>query len=603
MRKHILFALIALLAGFQFLNAIPARPGKFTVTQPDGTRITLRQHGDEWGHWLTDASGRMVRADEDGFYRVVPAAEATLIRQQAVENRKVRRQMRAQAHSAALAASNTPVAIGKKHFLVILVSFTNKSFSKKDDANAAFSAMLNEPGYSANGATGSARDFYYDNSHGIFEPVFDVYGPVQLDTTYSYYGQNDSQGNDRRPEEAVIQGCRKLNEEIDFSRYDNDGDGKVDLVFMYYAGKGEADGGTTTTIWPHQWNISAAGKHLELDGVTVDSYACTSELNGEGSMCGIGAACHEFAHAMGLPDFYDTDYDTNGLAAGLFSFSTMDSGPYNNKGRTPPYFNIEERIMLGWLDRDEAIREFPKSGTYTLPSVHEDIAYMTPTDQEGEYFMYESRVATGWDAALPAHGLLVYHVDKSDRRVKVGYMTTPARNLWDHAMEWNNINENGSHPCFYIVPAADQDNLSFGYYSMGDGYYFDENQAPRIPFPGEDQVTEYVPMSWNGVEGEVTFHHISYAGGVVSLYADLPREEMDFVSIADTGSYRAGDRFSFELVLPEGVEVPSSVVWYYDDEPAGADSVTLTAGQHTVEARLTSADGHRSVVSLEITVE
>ena len=78
---------------------------------------------------------------------------------------------------------------------------------------------------------------------------------------------------------------------------------------------------------------------------------------------------------------------------------------------------------------------------------------------------------------------------------------------------------------------------------------------------------------------------------------------MDFVSIADTGSYRVGDRFSFELVFPEGVEAPSSVVWYYDDEPAGADSVTLTAGPHTVEARLTSADGHRSVVSLEITVE
>ena len=603
MRKHILFALIALLAGFQILNAIPARPGKFTVTQPDGTRITLQQHGDEWGHWLTDASGRMVRADEDGFYRVVPTAEATLIRQRAVENRKVRRQMRAQAHSAALAASDTPVAIGQKRFLVILVSFTNKSFSKKDDANAAFSAMLNEPGYSANGGTGSARDFYYDNSHGIFEPVFDVYGPVQLDTTYFYYGQNDSQGNDVRPEEAVIDGCRKLDEEIDFTRYDNDGDGKVDLVFMYYAGKGEADGGVSTTIWPHQWELSSAGKQLKLDGVSIDSYACTSELNGNGSMCGIGAACHEFGHALGLPDFYDADYEDNGLAAGLFFFSTMDSGSYNNLGRTPPYFNIEERILLGWLDRDEVIREFPKSGTYTLPSVHGNMAYMTPTDQEGEYFLYEGRTATGWDASLPAHGLLVYHVDKSDRRVRVNGMTTTARKIWENALYWNLVNESGSHPCFYIVPAADQENLMFGYYSYGGYYYFDESQSARIPFPGADKVTEYVPLSWNGVEGEISFRNISYEGDVVSLFAKLPTDELEFATIADAGSYRAGDRFSFDLVLPDGVEAPASVRWYFDDEPAGADSVTLTAGQHTVDAYLTSADGHRSVVSLEITVE
>ena len=97
----------------------------------------------------------------------------------------------------------------------------------------------------------------------------------------------------------------------------------------------------------------------------------------------------------------------------------MDSGSYNNNGRTPPYFNIEERVLLGWLNWDEVVREFPKSGTYTLPSVHENIAYMTPTDQDGEYFLYECRGTNGWDAALPAHGLIVYHVYKSDRKVRL----------------------------------------------------------------------------------------------------------------------------------------------------------------------------------------
>ena len=604
MRKSILIALIALLSGFQLLNAVPARPGKFTVTQPDGTRITLRQHGDEWGHWLTNASGQMVRADEDGFYRVVPAAEAAAIRQQAVERRALRRQAQAQvrARRAVRANAGSPVAIGQKHFLVILVEFTNKSFVAGEGTNDAFTALLNEQGYSVNGATGSARDFYYDNSHGFFEPIFDVYGPVQLDTTYAYYGQNDSQGNDKRPEEAVIDGCRKLNAEIDFSRYDNDGDGEVDLVFMYYAGKGEADGGSSTTIWPHQWEISAAGQHIVLDGKVINSYACTSELSGNGKMCGIGTACHEFGHAMGLPDFYDTDYDDNGQAAGLFFFSTMDSGSYNNDGRTPPYFNIEERLLLGWLDRDEVIREFPKSGTYTLPSVDENIAYMTPTDQDGEYFLYECRGSNGWDAGLPANGLVVYHADKSDRKVRVYSSTPSARSLWDNWETWNAINENGSHPCFYVVPAPDPENLMYGYtYSQYyGGYYFDEDCCPEIPFPGAKNVTAFVPKSWNGVESPISFSNISYADDAVSMYVKVPTGDLDFVTIADAGSYRAGDRFTFALVRAEDVEAPVSVDWYYDDEPAGADSVTLTAGTHTVEAHLAFADGARQVLTLEI---
>ena len=311
--KKILFALVALTASLQ-LMAIPARPGRFTVTQPDGTRLVLQRHGDEWGHWLTDASGRMVVQDEDGYYRPARGITVDEIRRNGAARRALANQRRA----ARRAAETGPVAIGRKHFLVILVEFTNKHFSTSDDPKAAFTALLNEKGYSVNGGTGSARDYYYDNSHGLFEPVFDVYGPVQTDTTYAYYGANSPGGDDLRPEEAVIEGCRKLDEEIDFTRYDNDGDGKVDLVFMYYAGKGEADGGASNTIWPHQWEISSAGKSLELDGMVIDSYACTNEVTNN-RMCGIGTACHEFAHAMGLPDFYDTDYEDNGMSAGLFS--------------------------------------------------------------------------------------------------------------------------------------------------------------------------------------------------------------------------------------------------------------------------------------------
>ena len=601
MRKNILLALAALFCGFQVMTAIPAYPGKIEYIQPDGTKIVLRQHGDEFAHWTTDAAGRLVTLAEDGFYRPAQDLSVADILRRGATRRAAARQRRA-----ALRASGSPVAIGKKHFLVILVEFSNKQFSTSADPQAAFTALLNEKGYSVNGGTGSARDYYYDNSHGLFEPVFDVYGPVQLDNTYAYYGANDYNGDDKRPEEAIIDGCKKLDADIDFTRYDNDGDGKVDLVFMYYAGKGEADGGASNTIWPHQWSLDEAGKSLTLDGMVINSYACTNEVQGSGAysgkMCGIGTACHEFAHAMGLPDFYDTDYETNGQAGGLFGFSTMDGGSYNNDGRTPPYFNFEERILLGWL-KESDYREFSTAGTYTIPSVDENVAYRTPTDMDGEYFVYECRGSNGWDAGLDAHGMIVYHVDKSNRTVRLAYGSSTARNLWDNWSDSNSVNENGSHPCFYIIPAADQSNLMYGFYSYAGSYYFDDSYSPDIPFPGSKNVTGYTPKSWNGVEGSVTFSHIAYAGNRVTLTATIPYDGLDYPTIADSGAYRAGDRFTFALVRPEALEAPASVVWYYDDEPAGADSVTLTAGPHTVDARLTYADGRQAVVSLEITVQ
>ena len=443
--KRVILVAAALLSSLLCLG-IPAHPGTFVHVQPDGTTLTLRRVGDEWGHSIIDVhTGRTLRLDADGWYREESEASAR-------QRRATARSRRSTAHRVRAARSGEPIAVGQKHFLVVLVEFSGLSFTVKNPQEA-FRSLLNEHGYSANGGVGSARDFYYDNSHGYFEPIFDVFGPVPLPNTYSYYGANDSDGNDLRAEQAVIEACRALDGDVDFSQYDNDGDGYVDMVFMYYAGYGEADDDNDdeNTIWPHQWYIeSGAGKTVTLDGVKLDSYACTNERIGSGSrrgtMCGIGTACHEFGHAMGLPDFYDTDYKTNGLSDGLYSYSTMCSGSYNNDGRTPPYFNMMERIMLGWKSETD-LREFSASGYVTLPSIDENVAYRIPTEQDGEFFILECRGNNGWDAALPGHGLLVYHADQSERLVSIstyvnGKQTNvqvSASELWNNWMELNSI--------------------------------------------------------------------------------------------------------------------------------------------------------------------
>ena len=581
MKRHLLLALVALFACFQVMDAIPAYPGKIIVTQPDGTRLEVRLHGDEWGHWMTNAAGQMVRQDTDGYYRVIPEGEADAIRRQASARRD--------AHRHARRVPSGGAALGQRHFLVILVEFADLAF-QPENTKDAFENLLNEPGYSFNGATGSARDFYYENSSGRFEPIFDVYGPVCLANDKTYYGGKNATGTDERVEEAIVEACQALDGDIDFTRYDSDGDGKVDLVFMYYAGYGQADSNDKEAIWPSQWQLTTEGYDLVLDGVRIDSYACSNERVGYGSsqgkLAGIGTVCHEFGHAMGLPDFYDTDnYGSGGSAGGLYSYSLMDNGSYNNEGRTPPYFSFFERMMLGWVD-ESAFLEFSATGNYEIPAVTENAAYRILTEKDGECFIIENRPKAGWDMYLPAWGMLVYHLDQSDNPVSSD-MT--ARDLWENWTTYNNINSYGNHPCYYLVPAFDPTSLDCSYY---------EN---RIPFPWKD-VDSYTPVSWNDIESLYSLSGITFSNKKLTLHVGVPTGEVDYVTIATAGTYHAGDRFTFSLVVPEGVEAPASVDWYYDDEPAGADAVTLTAGAHTIEAYLTFADGRKSVLTLEIEV-
>ena len=586
--KKILFTLLVALCCCS-VSAVPAYRGWLYFTQPDGSVIKLRQQGDEFCHWLSDEDGNAVEKGEDGYYHVVSPSF--------VQARKAAgRIRRAAVNSARRSPAKAGVASGQKHFLVILVQFTDVqfNFSSGDAARQAFHNLLNQPGYSANGAHGSARDYYYDNSHGVFEPIFDVYGPVTLAYDQAHYGGNDSQGLDLLPEDAVIEGCQALSSQINFSQFDNDNDGKVDLVFMYYAGKGEADGGGADCIWPHQWDLTSAGKSFTLGGKKIDSYACTNELIGYGSlngtMCGIGTACHEFGHAMGLPDFYDTDYDTfNGEAGGLYDYSTMCSGSYNDEGRRPPYFNMEERILLGWLNAS-AITEITHSGTYSLTSVDDNVAYKSATDMDGEYFLYECRTKTGWDADIPEAGLIVYHVDKSTRQVQIYGRKVTAQNLWDNWILYNSINENGSHPCFYVVPAGAQTNYNYS--------------GIKFAFPGAAKKYEFTPISWNGVESEVKLSNIAFSSNTVSFFAEAPSVDLNYNVIENPGNgvYTAGASFALNLIESTAQPV-SSVQWYFDDEPVSGSSVPLSAGTHVVEAHLTLTSGETKILELTIVAQ
>ena len=445
-----------LTAALSWADRAPKTP--FQYIQPDGSVITLVNHGDEFHHWTT-YNGRLVEQDEQGFYR--PASRMVFDSQEAAGKER-----RRQVNEARRAAAGSGIAFGEKHFLVFLIEFDDLSFSIPNPREA-FDRMLNQPGYSENGATGSVRDYYVDNSAGQFTPVYDVYGPVKVSREYSYYGSD----NDAHAYEALKEACEILDDTIDFSRYDLDKDGYVDNIFFYFAGYNEKEGGGVNTIWPHQ-SFRIAG---DYDNVRVLKYACTSELSGNTgtTMAAIGIFVHEFAHVLGVPDFYDTSGD---IAANPEDFSVMSSGNYLNNCRTPANLNSLERQMLGWVG------EFPRlleAGSYELLSLSgHHLPWVLPADVEGEQFILEMRDGTGWDAYLPK-GMVIYHMDASDNIV---YGTRTAASLWTGNVSAR-INDYDDHPCFYVVAS-----LEYG-----------RGKNDTMIFPGTGNVTEFTPIPWSGL--------------------------------------------------------------------------------------------------------
>ena len=496
--KKVLSVIFTLFAGIVILNAIPADPAPFKYTQPDGSVVTLVRHGDEFFSWTTDLGGNVMVLGADGYYR--PGSISAAERAEGIARRKELERMRAADRESRIAKRGTqnsdPMTHGERHIPVVLVEFSDVKFMINNPAQQ-FTNLLNQEGYSTNGATGSVRDFYVSNSDGIFLPSFDVIGKVSLSNTCEYYAYNKT----ARAAEALIEAVNELDASVNFANYDYDNDGYVDMILMYYAGHNQAEG-AANTIWPHQGYASYSSSK-RYDGKRLGRYFCTSELKGSSgsTMCGIGTTCHEFGHSIGLPDFYDTDYEENGQTHALSVFSTMCSGSYLNSSRTPPYFNTEERIFLGWM-ADSDVPELI-SGSVTIKGVQTEAAYRSYTDTEGEYFLYEYRDGTGWDTYLP-QGLTVCHIDKSKGRSVGGHTPFEHWNNWEY---YNEINAYGDHPCYYIIAPSNQSSLN---YSVTRSY-------SELVFPGYYSVSSYSPVDWDGNSTGTTIKSIALNSGKTAV--------------------------------------------------------------------------------------
>lgn len=424
--KQRIFILNALLCLVLSVWAVPAKRGVWcSLSLVDGTEVKAQLVGDEFLHYyVSEDDTKYVQDESTGLYRKM-TDEVTVQRRSAV--RRAQAQGRQKRMLRKAQASNA--FQGTKKGLIILVQFTDSKFKSGHDL-ALYGRIANDENYSGNNFRGSIKDYFKAQSHGLFELDFDVAGICQLQHTYAYYGKN-SNDNDVRAGQMVAEACLWAHEHgTDFSKYDWDGDGEVDQVFVLYAGHGEASyDKDPDTIWPHMHYLSASdyGKSLSLDGVTVDTYACSSELNGDGNLDGIGTFCHEFSHCMGFPDLYDTSY------AGWFGmgdFDLMCSGSYNGDSKCPAGYSAYEKAECGWLTlKDMTNIEQETSIVGVQPMSADGDAYIIKNKgHEDEYYILENRQKTGWDSYLPASGLMITHVDYD-------------ADIWD----WNMPNTSGKY--------------------------------------------------------------------------------------------------------------------------------------------------------------
>lgn len=485
MKKLFLSLLLAITANLA-IHAIPAYPYPVKLKMPDGTMLTIVGHGDEFRNYITTQDGYTIVRGDDQFFRYAQLQNGMLVASDVVAHEEG---MRNAAEMAFLAEQpknlvpaplknvaprldnegevRVPKTITSDNYkgLVVLVNFNDKTFRMGDEEVKTFANNMmsadNWTSYEDTGlnrtinTTGSVRDYFRDNSYGKFNPSFDVVGPITINYSCTYPQKTSNMGKMLKD---IID---MINPTVDFSQYDSDNNGEVDMIYFIFAGYASSySGNNSKYLWPHASNLGYYIQTLK-DGKRLGRYACSTELygwesSGDQYMNGIGTICHEFSHVIGYMDHYDT---TDGGNETPQTWDVMDAGSYNGQlGNCPAGYNAYERYTGGFLNPTKLTKDDHET-VFTMQNLQEaPEAFMIKTSVNKEYFLVENRQKVKWDAQLPGHGMLVWRVDSTN------------------TMKWtgNQVNT-GAHTYFQLRRA--------------NGWQSGMNDSQADAFPGSKNVT------------------------------------------------------------------------------------------------------------------
>ena len=471
MKKLILFAIsCGLLAVALEMKAAPALRGCFTVKQADGTTLTIEQFGDEYHHWTATTDGTIVVATEKGYCvaeideQGVLRATAELAHEpayrsskelMAVSRQAMRRDMfyakgiqsRAESRGLGIIKGGYLPHSGSPHVLTILAEFQDVKFTVNNPVQA-FEQFLNgdeikDMGNHNNRNSTSVRKYFEICSQGKFSPQFDIVGPVTLPNGVKYYGGDESDGKDDRFTGFCKDAIYQVKDLVsDMSVYDNDKDGKVELVCVIFAGFGENQSAIDSTIWARAGFLNIKSS----DNWPINYFNCCSELfhpQRPDYINGTGVFIHEFSHCLGLPDLYPTVKSAYVNDQEMESWSIMDYGLWNDNGFKPCAYTAWEQEVMGWIELEDFTKIIGNGNTSEisdiLPLIEGGKAYkLTNGDNDREYIIMENIQQRGLNIKAEGHGLLVYHVNYPYSSVS---MT-------------DRPNNKAGHPGFAVVPAS-----------------------------------------------------------------------------------------------------------------------------------------------------
>lgn len=488
-------------------------PVPAVITQSDGTKITVYAFGDEHYVWYTTSDGVLLWHEGFDYYVAKVDNEGNLLptkqlahesaSRTSVEKELIRKQNRKLFYAKANkeiskhSARREPIAdnttlfphTGNPNAIVILAEFTDSTF-KDSDPKSVFNQYLNADEIDntvGNGTVGknygSVKKYFEDMSYGKFKPQFDIYGPVKLSHELKYYGE----GNRDHMERLLPEVCRLAQKEIDFSQYDQNNDGYIDLVYVICAGYSQSwSQNSTDCIWPK----SGAFHFGTYNGKKAYRYGVHTELNGypgaflkqglEYAINGIGLFCHEFSHCMGLPDFYPVSAEAQSACnPGMELWDLMDGGEYLKNGYSPTEYSAWEREAMGWFSINDL--STADKGSVALGNINNGgKAYRIKNDKDisgKEYVILQYIEKKGWNKPLYGHGMLVTHVDYDETAF---------------SLSSNSVNNIVGHSRYTIIPADGEYISSYDNTKTREEY---KNSMKGDPYPSLG-VTNLCSIPW-----------------------------------------------------------------------------------------------------------
>ena len=540
----ITFALMGIVSGF----AAKAHTALTTITQSDGSQLTIRLHGDEHYSWYSTTDDVLLvqvgknyyvaQVEKDGTLKATPqlahnAGERGTVEEQVINNQNKEKFLNLlNAEPQALAKPFGEVYpayfphTGSPKALVILVEFQDVKF-KTSDPVATFTHYLKgaegEAAPEANNAYvtqgmvnyGSVSQYFNDMSQGKFTPQFDIVGPVTVSKNSAYYGGNIGKDTDVNFAQMIAEACKGVSDKVNFADYDQNNDGYVDLVYVIYAGYSESiNGNSSDCLWPKSGTSAfyepGTNNLLKLNGKRICRYGINNELNatpsdwidGKPLLNGIGLFCHEFSHTMGLPDLYPTVKASRVDNQNPEYWDLMDGGEYTYSGYFPTPYSPWEMDVMGWTAPIELGDEAKQ---VSLNSYASDRTAYKINGENDEYLLIQNIQTDGWwrgiTNAFKTTGMLVWRIDYPYTTVSLD----------------NRLNNEIGKPNVMIVPA---DGYVISEYNVTDD---DESKAKykaslkADPFPGANNVTELLSVKLNKSTLKKPFYNIKETNGVITF--------------------------------------------------------------------------------------